>query len=427
MNENTVVILTVLSLLLMASLVVCGFLLRKVKALQSQQTRWRTESRRWQDLQGSFLANMSHELRTPLTVIRGYLDIVKSWMSIERLNGKYTHALSIMERNERFLEDMLNSILNFSKIKTGLRPVVRERVDVAAIFSDMLPDLKDKSEKQNLHFQIDIDKSIPRFLSFDVLAVRQIIRNLLENAVKFTSQGGITIEAKWVPPARNSDEGEVVMSVTDSGIGIAEKDLERIFEPFTQLESSMSRRYGGTGLGLSISRSLAENMGGTLSATSKPGAGSRFEVRFPAQDVTAEERRKQINQKAAEPATGSVLKRILLAEDSQDAQELMRLLLGRLNAEIVSVENGKEAVEVVAKAEKEHKAFDVVLMDMQMPVINGFQATRLLRQRGYRKPIIALTAHSLEGDREKCIESGCSDYISKPIDWNALIEKVRAA
>ena len=189
----------------------------------------------------------------------------------------------------------------------------------------------------------------------------------------------------------------------------------------------MSRRYGGTGLGLSISRSLAENMGGTLSATSKPGAGSRFEVRFPAQDVTAEERRKQINQKAAEPATGSVLKRILLAEDSQDAQELMRLLLGRLNAEIVSVENGKEAVEVVAKAEKEHKAFDVVLMDMQMPVINGFQATRLLRQRGYRKPIIALTAHSLEGDREKCIESGCSDYISKPIDWNALIEKVRAA
>src|SRR5262249_29609440 len=155
-------------------------------------------------------------------------------------------------------------------------------------------------------------------LSFDVLAVRQIIRNLVENAVKFTSRGLITIEAKWIPSAQNGGEGEVVMSVTDTGIGIAEKDVERIFEPFTQLESSMSRRYGGTGLGLSISRSLAENMGGTLTATSKPGAGSRFEVRFPAQDVTAEEHRKQIKQKAAEPATGPVLKRILLAEDSQD-------------------------------------------------------------------------------------------------------------
>jgi CheY-like chemotaxis protein len=189
----------------------------------------------------------------------------------------------------------------------------------------------------------------------------------------------------------------------------------------------MSRRYGGAGLGLSISRGLAENMHGTLTATSRPGAGSRFELRFPALDVTDEEQPSQVVRESTEPAGGHAPKRILLAEDSEDAQELMRRLLGRHIAEIVSVENGKEAIDAVTNAEREHKTFDVVLMDMQMPVMNGFQATRILRQRGYRKPIIAVTAHTLEGDREKCLESGCSDYVSKPIDWNALIEKLEAA
>ena len=407
---------------------VCFFLLRKLRLLQSQQTLWRVESRRWQDLQGSFLANMSHELRTPLGVIKGYIDLMKLWASSDLLSAKYVQALATMGRNERFLEDILNSILNFSKIKVGLRPVLQERVDVDAIFSDMLPDLKEKSRKENLFFHVDIDNSLPKSLYFDILAVRQIIRNLLENAVKFTSQGGITLEVKWTPAVRKAKEGEVAISVIDTGIGIAANNLERIFEPFTQAESSMSRRYGGAGLGLSISRGLAENMGGTLTVTSKPGAGSRFELRFPALEVSDEEHPRQIFRKRTAPAAGGqVPKRILLAEDSQDAQELVRLFLGRFSAEIVSVENGREAIDAVMNAEKENKAFDVVLMDIQMPVMNGFQATRILRQRGYRKPIIALTAHTLEGDREKCLESGCSDYISKPIDWNALIEKLEAA
>lgn len=234
------------------------------------------------------------------------------------------------------------------------------------------------------------------------------------------------MEVKWIPPVRKASEGELAVSIIDTGIGIAANDLERIFQPFTQAESSMSRRYGGAGLGLSISRGLAENMRGSLTVTSRPGAGSRFELRFPALDVTDEEQG-QIVRKEAAPAAGETPKRILLAEDSQDAQELVRQFLGRFSAEVVSVENGREAIDAVTNAEREHKAFDVVLMDMQMPVMNGFQATRILRQRGYSKPIIALTAHSLEGDREKCIESGCSDYISKPIDWSTLIEKLEAA
>jgi signal transduction histidine kinase/ActR/RegA family two-component response regulator len=425
--QKVFVMIIVLSLLLTASVFVCFLLLRKLRILQSQQTRWRVESRRWQELQGSFLANMSHELRTPLTIIKGYIDLMKSWTSSDVASAKYGAALSTMERNERFLEDILNSILNFSKIKVGLRPVVRERVDVDAIFSDMLPDLKEKSKKENLFFHVDIDKSVPRSLYFDILAVRQIIRNLLENAVKFTSHGGITMEVKWIAPARKATEGELVISIMDTGIGIAASDLDRIFLPFTQAESSMSRRYGGAGLGLSISRGLAENMGGTLTVTSRPGAGSRFELRVPVLDVTDEEHPEQIVQKSNAPASGDGPRRILLAEDSQDAQELMRHFLGRFNAEIVSVENGKEAIDAVTNAEREHKAFDFVLMDMQMPVMNGFQATRILRQRGYQKPIIALTAHTLEGDREKCFESGCSDYISKPINWNVLIEKLEAA
>jgi CheY-like chemotaxis protein/two-component sensor histidine kinase len=332
-----------------------------------------------------------------------------------------------MERNERFLEDILNSILNYSKIKVGLRPVARERVDVDAVFSDLLPDLKEKSKKENLFFHLDIDESVPRSLYFDTVAVRQIVRNLIENAVKFTSQGGITMEVKWNRPVRNESEGKLAIAIIDTGIGIAPSDLERIFEPFTQAESSMSRRYGGAGLGLSISRALAENMHGTLTATSKQGAGSRFELKVPAMDVSAEEHPRPVVRQNAAVAAGQAPKRILLAEDSLDAQELMRWFLSPVSAEIISVENGKEAIDAVMNAEKENNAFDVVLMDMQMPVMNGFQATRILRQRGYRRPIIALTAHTLEGDREKCLESGCSDYISKPINWNALIEKVAAA
>jgi CheY-like chemotaxis protein len=166
-------------------------------------------------------------------------------------------------------------------------------------------------------------------------------------------------------------------------------------------------------------------MRGSLTVKSKPGAGSRFELRFPALQVTHEEQ--PIVRRQTVPAAEKAPKRILLAEDSEDAQELVRLFLGRVNAEIVSVENGREAIDAVTNAEKEHKTFDVVLMDMQMPVLNGYQATRILRQRGYSKPIIALTAHSLEGDRQKCFESGCSDYISKPIEWSSLIEKIEAA
>src|SRR5262249_44414971 len=153
--------------------------------------------------------------------------------------------------------------------------------------------LREKSRAENLFFHVDIDKSVPRCLYFDILAVRQIIRNLLENAVKFTSQGGITMEVEWSPPSEATNEGELTIAVTDTGIGIAANDLDRIFEPFTQVESSMSRRYGGTGLGLSISRSLAENMGGSLNVKSRPGAGSRFELRIPALGVTDEAPQRQ--------------------------------------------------------------------------------------------------------------------------------------
>lgn len=417
--------ISVLALLLAADSFVCFLLLRKLRVLQSQEARWQVESRRWQDLQGSFLANLSHEIRTPLTVMKGYVELMKSWASSEVLNAKYLDALARVERNERFLEQILNSLLNFSKIKVGLRQVLRERVDVNAIFSDMLPDLKEKSQKENLFFHLDIDESLPRWLSFDIVAVRQIIRNLVENAVKFTSRGGITMEVKWTPQVRKTGEGELTIAIIDTGIGIAAADLDRIFEPFTQAESSMSRRYGGTGLGLSISRALAENIHGSLTVTSRPGAGSRFELRFPALAVREEEPVKVVRQDA-EPADGRLARRILLAEDFQDARDLLCQLLRPFSDQIVSVENGREAVDAVVNAEREHKAFDVVLMDIQMPVMNGFQATRLLRQRGYNKPIIALTAHSLEGDREKCLESGCSDYLSKPIDPNALDEKLKA-
>jgi len=167
-------------------------------------------------------------------------------------------------------------------------------------------------------------------------------------------------------------------------------------------------------------------MGGALTVQSKPGAGSRFELRLPAKRVTAEPPQ-QMPVKIAAPNSPRVRKRILVVEDSPDAQNLIRQFLAGVNAELVSVENGKEAIDAVTKAEQDKEGFDVVLMDMQMPVMNGFQATRILRQRGFRKPIIAVTAHSLEGDREKCLESGCSDYVSKPIDWSVLISKLEAA
>jgi signal transduction histidine kinase/ActR/RegA family two-component response regulator len=423
MNNPQLVAIIVLSVALIASGLVCFFLVRRLRTLQSQQGRWRLESRRWRDLQGTFLANMSHELRTPLTVIKGYIDLMKTWAAGDKLSPNYGTALATMQRNEQFLEDLLNSVLNFSKVKGGLRPVTKERVDTEAIFSDILPGLEEKAESANLFFRVTVDRSVPKYLYFDVLAVKQIARNLIENAVKFTSHGGITMAINWLPATGIATEGELVISVIDTGIGIEASDLDRIFEPFTQAESSMSRRFGGTGLGLSIARGLAENMGGTLTVKSRPGVGSSFELRIPSVVVMGEVP-SQMTLKETAPKEAP--KRILLVEDSEDSQELVRRFLDVLSAEIVSVANGKEAIDAVTKAERAHQGFDVILMDMQTPVMNGFQATRILRQRGYKKPIIALTAHGLEGDRERCLEVGCSDYISKPIDWGSLIQKLAA-
>src|SRR5262245_2835194 len=212
MNGTVFLMIVVLSSMLAASLFGCVLLLRRIQILKAQQNRWRVESRRWQELQGSFLSNMSHELRTPLTVIKGYMDLMKSWASRDTLDTKYRNALTIMGRNEKFLEDILNSILNYSKIKVGLRPVVRERGDIHAIFSDMLPALEEKAKK-DLFFHVHIDPSVPTSLYFDMLAVRQIIRNLVENAVKFTSQGGITTDVRWTPPVQLGHEGEVAISI----------------------------------------------------------------------------------------------------------------------------------------------------------------------------------------------------------------------
>ncbi|MCA9279151.1 MAG: PAS domain S-box protein [Phycisphaeraceae bacterium] len=383
-------------------------------------------------VKSEFLANMSHEIRTPMTSILGYTDLLTSDETYTNNPELAQEALHTIKSNVHHLLNIINDILDVSKIEVGRMTIERVAVDIGEIVENITAIVRPNAERKQLDFLVESLTPIPAQVLTDPTRVYQMLSNLLGNAVKFTDRGSVSLKISYAPHSQS--DGLLTFSVEDTGIGMTPEQVESIsrFHAFSQADSSTTRKFGGTGLGLRISNSLAQLLGGSLRVQSEYGVGSTFELTLPvmlansthehrsAQSQlleTVEDTTSYVDQ--SEPLLGC---RILLAEDGADNQRLVRYHLAHAGADVEIAENGQIAVDAVVQSQRASNPFDLVLMDMQMPVMDGYDATRMLRQRGYLLPIIALTAHAMSGDRKRCTDAGCSDYLTKPIDKIVLIE-----
>jgi len=370
-----------------------------------------------------FLANMSHEIRTPMTAILGFADCL---LEDELPKSEQQDLLRTIRRNGDFLIDIINNILDLSKIEAGQMEVERDGVAPRQLVEDVLALFRARAESKGLRLEQQCASNIPDLVYTDSTRLRQILVNLVGNAIKFTMEGSVSIHvARSVDATR---EATLRVDVIDTGIGISESQRQRLFAPFSQADASTTRQYGGTGLGLVLSQRLAHLLGGQIELESTPDQGSRFTLELPMgldQGTTASctERREDSSEAREHAVESRGLEglSILLAEDGADNQRLIAHVLRRAGATVEVVADGRAAVRAALD-----QPFDAALMDMQMPIMDGYEATRELRDAGLELPIVALTAHALVGDRERCIRAGCSDYCTKPIDRRELCEKIRS-
>ncbi len=379
-----------------------------------------------------FLANMSHEIRTPMTAILGFTDLLLEDLQRQGATPTQLDAIRTVRVNAEHLLGIINNILDISKIEAGKLEVESIPCAPAQVLANAVALMRPQSEAKGLYLKAEYQSEIPETIRSDPTRLRQILINLVGNAIKFTERGGIRIQVD----VRNPKGPRPVLEfrVIDTGVGMDRQHLARLFQPFTQADTSTARKYGGSGLGLAISRRLAEALGGGITVGSLAGRGSTFTVSIPTGPLTGVRMVWPADESAARPeapvapADSSPLLncRVLLAEDGPDNQRLISHHLKKAGASVTVAEDGRVAVARATEARGEGGPFDVILMDMQMPVLDGYEATRKLRAQGYTGPIIALTAHAMTGDREKCLECGCDAYATKPIDRKELIGTIVA-
>lgn len=382
-----------------------------------------------------FLAHMSHEIRTPLTAILGFSE---NLLEQDTTEDERTTAVKTILRNGQHLLQLINDILDLSKIEAGRMEVERLRFSPAELVSDVISALQVRAEAKHIGLKLIYDGPIPESIESDPTRLRQILINLVGNAVKFTEEGQVTVRMKMVDAQGRSclsqPKNQVVRlqcDVIDSGIGMTDEQIGRLFTSFMQADQSTSRKFGGTGLGLSISRRLAVLLGGDIVVTSRMGVGSTFTVTVEASPVAGAawlDHPTDANKSARGSATPTDMRltgRILLAEDGPDNQILIGTFLRKNGAEVTIVDNGRKAVDAALQSLKDSNPFAIVLMDMQMPIMDGYTATGELRAHGWTRPIMALTANVMRGDVQKCLESGCDDVASKPILRAKLIEQIQ--
>lgn len=371
-----------------------------------------------------FLANMSHEIRTPMTSIVGYAEMLRAEESATREEEE--RYIDAIERNSRHLLGLINEILDLSKIESGKMEIESIPVAIDELLRDTLVVFQQKATENEVELTARIEGRFPRQVRTDPTRLRQVLVNLVGNALKFTHQGSVAIVASI------REDQRLELAVTDTGIGIDPSVQARLFEAFSQADSSTTRKYGGTGLGLAISKRIAELMGGTLTLDSEVGRGSTFTVVVDPGSLDAAEWIDELSVDLQGRPSGrtelfeqpKLSGRVLLAEDGPDNQRLIKIILNKAGLEVVVAENGQEAIDRVREADDEGRGYDVVLMDLQMPVMDGLTATARLRDLGYELPIVALTANATPEDRLRCLGAGCSDFATKPIDRGALLHLI---
>ncbi|MDB5324410.1 MAG: luxQ 3 [Phycisphaerales bacterium] len=364
----------------------------------------------------NFLANMSHEIRTPMTAIVGYSDLM---LEPEQTLSDRQDCLQIIRRNGRHLMALINDILDISKIEAEKMTVERIPCDLPNLVIDVASLMRPKTVDKGLDFTVNFEGSIPQTILTDALRLKQILVNLLGNAIKFTHKGRIELRVGCKPKEGGS---EIHFHLSDTGIGMTPEQVQRLFQPFNQADDSMTRKYGGTGLGLTISKRLAKLLGGDITIQTLHNVGSTFSVVIEGGSLDGVMMRTDVTEAilAVVPAPREeairLQGRILLAEDGLDNQRLISLHLRKAGAEVTIADNGRIAVDLTRS-----QTFDLIIMDMQMPELDGYGAASELRRRGFTLPIIALTAHAMAEDRARCIGAGCTDYLTKPIDKQQLL------
>ncbi|MBW2279415.1 MAG: response regulator [Deltaproteobacteria bacterium] len=413
-------------------------LLRSTTELSNKSTQELRKAKRRAETavkaKSQFLANMSHEIRTPLTAIVGYTDLMLEGEDLPALPQVYVEHLETIRRNGRHLLTILNDILDVSKIEAGRVDAERLPVSLQEIVDDVLGVMRQAASNKGIGFDVSYTGKVPVTIQTDPTRLRQVLMNLIGNAIKFTEQGGVRLAIEFL----GSGDGESPMlqfAVADTGVGLSPAACDRIFDAFSQADASTTREFGGTGLGLTICKQLAGILGGDVSVESIEGHGSTFTLTIDAGAIATtclvDPTVHAAEEVATEgPSTATFLDgikhsgtrgRVLLVEDGPDNRKLISLTLEKGGFEVTCAENGAIGVEMALVASAEAEPFDLILMDMQMPVLDGYGATQKLREAGYTRPIIALTAHAMRGDREKCLEAGCDDFATKPLDRRELM------
>lgn len=366
----------------------------------------------------SFLASMSHEIRTPLTAIIGFSE---SLLDTSQSMSDRIESINTIIRSGRHLLQIINDILDLSKIEADKLEPECIKTSPFELLNEVHSLVSLMAEDKGLFFNVEYEFPIPEFIITDSVRLKQIIINLCNNAIKFTSKGGVSVQIMYQDSSRM-----LVIKIIDTGIGLSSEQTAKIFDSFTQADTSTTRKYGGTGLGLHLSRELANKLGGDIQVDSTPGEGSCFTISIATGNLdgirllyTIPNIEQELAQVSVNDRDIIVKGKVLLAEDNPDNQRLISMYLKKIGAEVCIANNGKEAIALTGTDD-----FDLILMDMQMPVMNGVDATRQLRSAGYKKPIVALTANAMKEDMDNFFHAGCDDFIKKPVSRQHFIDTV---